>query len=65
VKYHVDVPFKTTILLFLPFPTYFLCISIGQTHGPILMVDGSSDAFWLKEVPFGYANDEKILLGGL
>jgi len=26
------------------------------------MVDGSNDASWPKEVPFEYADDEKILL---
>ena len=27
------------------------------------MVDGSNDASWHKEVPFGYANDEKFIKG--
>jgi len=56
VLYHIAVPFEITI------PFYFLHTSTGQTPGPMLMVDGSNDASWPKEVPFGYADAKKILL---
>jgi len=29
----------------------------------MLMIDGSNDAFWSKEEPFGYEDAKKILLG--
>ena len=44
---------------------FFLRTSTGRTPEPMLMVDGLNDASWLKEVPFGYANVEKIHSGGL
>jgi len=42
---------------------FFLHTSTGQTPGPMLMVDGSNGASWLKEVSFGYEDANKILLG--
>jgi len=44
---------------------FFLRTSTGRTPGPMLMVDGSNNAYWPKEVPFGYADVKKILLWGL
>jgi hypothetical protein len=38
-------------LLSLSFHIIFLLTSTGQTGEPISMVDGSNDAFLLKEVP--------------
>ena len=62
VKYYTFCPFLTHHL---SHPFYFLRTSTGRTPEPILMVDGSNDASWLKEVPYGYANNEKIHSGGL
>ena len=65
VKYNTSVPCKRIIHLpFHPFPSrFFLRTSTGRTPEPILMVDGSNDASWHKEVPFGYANNEKDIQG--
>ena len=38
---------------------FVLRTSTGRTPEPIMMVDSSNDAFWLEEVPFGYAHDKK------
>ena len=46
-------------------PIFFLRTSTGRTPEPIVMVDGSNDASRHKKVPFGYAKDEKMHLGGL
>jgi hypothetical protein len=55
VKYNTFVTFYAWLvaLFFSPFsPIIFLLTSTGQTGKPIIMVDGSNDAFPPKEVPF-------------
>ena len=38
--------------------------STGQTAGPIFVVDGSNDAVWRKEVPFGGRIDQNSYFAG-
>jgi hypothetical protein len=45
-------PFFLSLFPFPSFHIIFLLTSTGQTGKPISMVDGSNDAFLLKEVPF-------------
>jgi len=43
---------------------FFFRSAAGQTAGPIFVVDGSNDAVWRKEVPFGGHIDQNPYLGG-
>jgi hypothetical protein len=51
-------------LLSLSFHIIFLLTSTGRTGEPISMVDGSNDAFPLKEVPFGNLIAKNLTLRG-
>jgi hypothetical protein len=59
VKYKL----KIRIYLTLPYLFLFLYASTAQTIQPISTHDGSNDAVWSKEVPFGGGNDVKLFLG--
>ena len=43
---------------------FFFRSSTGQTAGPIFVFDGSNDAVWRKEVPFGGRIDQNSYSGG-
>jgi hypothetical protein len=51
--------------LFLPFHIIFLLTSTGQTGKPISTVEGSNDAFPLKEMPFGVSLKEFDFTGSV
>ena len=60
VKYNPFVRFYSIF----SFPFLFLSSPTAQTPQPILTVDGSNDAVWRKDVPFGGRIYCKQILGG-